>query len=143
LFACIFFGVWWSRLFRRYGLATQLFGRICMLAYWAGIELRLSKTPYEYIHELATLTPQDAPTLERLGDIYVRDRWANPQSREHPLQTGEIHELQGMWKRLQPRLFIYVLRHPHFLRWLPQRLWEFVQAFWKRQRTRRLSEQEI
>jgi hypothetical protein len=144
LFSCILFAVWWRRLFRRYGLAAQLFGRICLLARWAGIELRPSQTPYEYVHGLATATPQEAVTLERLGDIYVRDRWADPQSKEHPERTGEINELPGLWKHLQPRLFFYVARHPHFLRWLPLRVWSFLAALRRRQRAaKRLTEEDL
>ena len=144
LFSCILFAVWWRRLFRRYGLAAQLFGRICLLANWAGIELRSSQTPYEYVHGVATATPQEAETLERLGDIYVRDRWADPKSKEHPERTGEIHELPGLWKRLQPRLFFYVVRHPHFLRWLPQRAWTFLVALRRRQHAaKRLGEEDL
>ncbi len=144
LFSCILFAVWWRRLFRRYGLAAQLFGRICLLANWAGIELRPSQTPYEYIHELTTITPQEAEVLERLGDVYVRDRWADPKSKEHPERTGEISELPGLWKHLQPRLFFYVVRHPHFLRWLPQRVWTFLVALRRRQRAaRRLEEEDL
>ncbi|HZU04089.1 MAG TPA: transglutaminaseTgpA domain-containing protein [Ktedonobacteraceae bacterium] len=144
LFSCILFTVWWRRLFRRYGLAAQLFGRICLLARWAGIELRPSQTPYEYVHGLATATPQEAETLERLGDIYVRDRWADRQSKEHPERTGEINELPGLWKHLQPRLFFYVARHPHFLRWLPLRVWSFLITLRRRQRAaKRLTEEEL
>lgn len=143
LFSCILFTVWWWRLFRRYDLAAQLFGRICILANWAGVELRPSQTPYEYIRGLATVTPQDAEALARLSDIYVRDLWADPASKEHPQRTGEMNELPGLWKRIQPHLFFYVLRHPHFLHWLPQRLRVFLAALRKRQRTaRRLTEEE-
>jgi transglutaminase superfamily protein/transglutaminase TgpA-like protein len=144
LFGCIVFAVWWRRLFRRYGLAAQLFGRVCLLAHWAGIELRSSQTPYEYVHGLATAAPQEAETLERLGDIYVRDCWADPKGKEHPERTGEINELPGLWKRLQPHLFFYVVRHPHFLRWLPQRVWVFLVALRRRQRAaKRLREEDL
>jgi hypothetical protein len=143
LFSCMLFALWWRRLFQRYDLATQLFGRLCVLAKWAGIELRPSQTPYEYIHALAAVTPQDAEVLERLGDIYVRDHWADPQSKDHPERTGEMNELPGLWKRLQPHLFLYVLRHPYFLRWLPQRLSAFLTSLRsKRRATRGLAEEE-
>lgn len=122
LFSCIVFGVWWNRLFRRYSLATQLYGRICLLASWAGIRLRPSQTPYEYMEKLATVTPKDSALIERLGDIYVRERWADPESEDHPRRNGELAELPAMWSRLQPRLFFYVLRHPYFLRSIPQRV---------------------
>lgn len=133
LFGLIVFGVWWSRLFRRYSLATQLYGRICLLASWAGIKLQPSQTPYEYMQELAVVTPRDSDLIERLGDIYVRERWADPESEEHPRRNGEVAELPGMWSRLQPRLFFYVLRHPHFLRVLPQYIGNIFSAWRSRQ----------
>jgi hypothetical protein len=92
---------------------------------------------------LATVTPQDAEILERLGDIYVRDHWADPQSKDHPQRTGEMNELPGLWKRLQPHLFLYVLRHPYFLRWLPQRISTVLSSLRSRRRAaRRLAEEE-
>ena len=142
LFACILFAIWWNRLFRRHPLAAQLYGRICMLASWAGIKLQSSQTPYEYIQAVAEAAPNDAVTLERLGDIYVRDRWADPGGKEHPRSSGEIDELPGMWKQLQPHLFLYVLRHPHFLVRLPSRTWRSWTETWRSHRKRRLTEEE-
>src|ERR1019366_388402 len=60
LFACLSFSLWWRRLFRNYALPLQLYGRICMLASWAGIELKRSQTPYEYMQELALAAPNEA-----------------------------------------------------------------------------------
>jgi transglutaminase-like putative cysteine protease len=142
LFCCILFGIWWTRLFRRYGLAAHFYGRICLLANWAGIELRLSQTPYEYMQELAAAAPEYAATLERVGEIYVRDRWADPQSSEHPQRTGEVHELRNLWKYLQPRLFFYVLRHPHFLRWLPAQVGRLLTTLRRRRQKRKIVEEE-
>ncbi|MBV9229090.1 MAG: hypothetical protein JOZ18_07235 [Chloroflexi bacterium] len=142
LFACLFFGIWWQRLFRRYGLVTQLYGRLCLLASWGGIKIQPSQTPYEYMQELATCAPGEAPTLERLGDIYVREQWADPESKEHPRRSGEINELPGLWKRIQPHLILYVLRHPHFLRWLPTRVGDFLVRLWKHIRTWRFSSED-
>lgn len=126
LFGCVLFGLWWNRLFRRYKLVLQLYGRLCILANWAGVELRLSQTPYEYLHDLSAATPQYTTTLERFGDIYVRERWADPQSPEYPERTGEVQELYTIWKKLQPRLFLYLLRHPYFLRWAPMKLGQLL-----------------
>jgi len=123
LFSLIFFGIWWRRLFRNHRLSAQLYGRVCLLANWAGIEIQQSQTPYEYVGVLAQATPEEATTLERFGDIYVREVWADPESPDHPSRSGEIRELPGLWKRLQPRLFLYMLRHPHILWVLPARLW--------------------
>lgn len=128
LCCCLIFGVWWHRLFRRYDRPTQVFGRISLLASWAGIRSVPSQTPYEYIQTLSTRAPAEAETLKRLGDIYVRARWADPSSREHPRQNGELAELARLWKRLRLRWFLYVLRHPHFLHWLPEHLWHVLLA---------------
>lgn len=122
LVGLMLFSLWWRRLFRNYGIAAQIYGRICILANWAGISIERSKTPYEYLGALATVAPEQSVAIERLGDIYVRDLWADPASSEHPRRTGEMDELPGLWKLLQPRLFFYVLRHPYFLRWLPERV---------------------
>lgn len=143
LLGMAYFSFWWRRLYRGYGLSAQVYGRICMLANWAGIAIKPSQTPYEYMQTLAEATPQEAVTLERLGDIYVRDRWADPASQEHPRRTGEIAELPGMWKRLQPRLLLHVLRHPYFLRWLPQQLSALVRKARPRRSTREHPQKDV
>jgi len=134
LFSCLLFTLWWQRLFREYDLPAQVYGRVCVLANWAGIRLRTWQTPYEYMHKLALARPQDAATLERLGDIYVRTRWADPTAAEHPLRSGEINEVPAIWKRLQLRLFLSVLRHPFFLYQWPKRAYQGLLA-WRRQST--------
>ncbi len=143
LFGALLFTLWWRRLFRRYGLATQLYGRMCVLGDWAGIQIKPSQTPYEYVHGISESAPHESITLERLGDIYVRDKWADPESIEHPRRSGEIEELPGIWKHLQPRLFLYVLRHPSFLRWLPQKATALFVIRWKRVRARKGFEEEL
>jgi transglutaminase-like putative cysteine protease len=142
LCVCLLFALWWRRLFRRYGLPTQLYGRLCMLANWAGVKMQLSQTPYEYLHTLALSTPDDAAMLERLGDIYVRNQWADPQSEEHPQRTGEIDELPQIWRKLQPHLFSYLIKHPHFLRTLPERALHWLRKVkrWHRERKRSIDE---
>jgi hypothetical protein len=141
LLAGLLFSIWWSRLFRRYGLASQLIGRLCVLASWAGIEQRPSQTPYEYLHGLTQATPDEAITLERLGDIYVRERWADPNGVDHPSRNGEMQELRTLWQRLQPRLFRYVVRHPYFLRQLPRHISTFLADRRKRRRAKRLADE--
>jgi Transglutaminase-like superfamily/Domain of unknown function (DUF4129) len=145
LFGCIIFGLWWRRLFSRYSLPTQLYGRIVLLASWAGVKIQPAQTPYEYVQELSVVAPKDTEMLERLGDIYVRERWADPQSEEHPRRKGELQELPALWRKLQPRLFLYVLRHPHFLRWLPQRMGLLLAKLRARRRAKKnfMGENEI
>lgn len=144
LFGALLFLLWWRRLFRKYSLSAQFYGRLCLLANWAGIRIQPSQTPYESIHGIAAIsTPQDTLILERLGDIYVREKWADPDSSEHPLRSGEIHEIPSLWRRIQPHLFLYVLRHPSFLRWVPQRVGTFVVTLWRRRRARKAFEEEL
>ena len=139
LLGALLFGVWWRRLFNHYSPATQLYGRVCMLAEWAGVKKRSSQTPYEYFQEVSvTALPasDDAMALERLGDIYVRERWADPESEEHPGRSGEFAELAVLWQRLQPRLFFYVLQHPFFLRKVPMWIGRWLTAIRKKRHPR-------
>jgi transglutaminase-like putative cysteine protease len=133
LFCLMLFSLWWRRLFRTYKLPRQIFGRLCLIANWAGVSLQTSQTPYEYVEGLSSVAPQEAISLQRLGDIYVRELWSDPRSTDHPERTGEINEMQGLWKYLQPRLFVYLMRHPSFLYALPGRAWKTF----RRWRTRR------
>lgn len=118
----IYFGFWWRRLFRGQSLPAQVYGRVGLLASWAGIAARRSQTPREYMLALSAVDPEDAVTFERLGDIYARERWANQDGPDHPDRTGETREVPGLWKSIQPHLLVYVLRHPHFLRSVPSLL---------------------
>lgn len=118
----IYFSFWWRRLFQDLSLPAQIYGRVGVLAGWAGITGRRSQTPREYMLVLAAAAPDDAVTFERLGDIYARERWADPAGSDHPNQTGETGEVPSLWKSVQPHLVAYVLRHPHFLRTVPAQL---------------------
>jgi transglutaminase-like putative cysteine protease len=145
-FSGLVLGIWWRRLFLRYSLASQVYGRVCLLANLGGVKWHPSQTPYEYLEKLslsALPASADSSSLERLGDIYVRERWADPESAEHPLRSGEIKDLPGIWQRLSPYLFGYTLRHPQFLRWLPQLIWQQTVRLWKVIRTRRLLDDEF
>lgn len=118
LLGLLYFRFWWRRQFRGLSLPDQIYGRVCLMANWAGLSLKRSQTPYEYMQELLVVAPEEAVTFERLGDIYAREHWADPESEEHPARRGEIGEVSGIWKSLQPRLMAYIVRHPYFLsRW--------------------------
>ena len=142
LISSIVFVVWWRRLFQRYNLAMQFYGRLCILASWAGIQLRPSQTPHEYTRDLAQSTTLDRGALEKLGDIYTRTQWADPASKEHPRNSGEMAELVGLWRYLQPRMFFYVLRHPHFLRKVPEGIASLLAAVRARRKQHHLVDQE-
>ena len=143
LFSLLLFSIWWRRLFRHYNVSAQIYGRICILANWAGIPLQYSQTPHEYIQSIAVAAPDEAPTLQRFEDIYVRELWASPDSTEHPLNTGEVQELPALWQRLQPRLFLYVVKHPRVLMTLPNRTWKSLLRLRAKRRARRALEQDL
>ncbi|HEY0756699.1 MAG TPA: transglutaminase domain-containing protein [Ktedonobacteraceae bacterium] len=115
----LYFNLWWRRLFRELSPPAQAYGRIGLLAGWAGLASRRWQTPREYMLSLSTVVPDDAVVLERLGDIYTRECWADRDGPDHPDKTGETDEVPGIWKALQPRMMLYVLRHPRFLRTVP------------------------
>ncbi|HTI13826.1 MAG TPA: transglutaminaseTgpA domain-containing protein [Dictyobacter sp.] len=111
--------LWWRSLFRHQSLTTQVYGRVCVLAHWSGLQHQATQTPYEYLRTVshkALSTTEDIQALERLADLYVRERWADPESDEHPVHTGEIAELPQLWRAVQPRLFWYLLHHPVFFK---------------------------
>jgi len=144
----IYFGFWWRRLFRGLSLPSQIYGRVCTMAAWAGISIHRSQTPHEYMQTLAIASPHEEATFERLGDIYTRERWADPQSSEHPVHSGEIGEIPSLWRSLQPRLAVYVLRHPYFLRSFPAGLRRitrrlFLRRSYSRQKSTVVVEEEL
>lgn len=118
----LYFNLWWRRLFRGLSPPAEVYGRVGVLAGWAGIANRRWQTPREYMLSLSAAAPEDAVIFERLGDIYARERWADRDSPDHPNKTGEAGEVPGLWKTLQPHLMFYVLRHPYFLRTWPAHL---------------------
>lgn len=134
-----YFSFWWRRLFRGLSLPSQVYGRVALLAGWAGVSNKRSQTPREYMQTLTGIVPAEAVTFERLGDIYARERWADPESVEHPGRSGEVGEVPGLWKSLQPSLTRYVLRHPHFLRTLPGHFGNFLRRLFFRNTSRSAS----
>jgi hypothetical protein len=92
---------------------------------------------------LAVAAPGETAHLVRLGDIYTRELWANPESNDHPRNSGEINELPRIWKLLQPRFFIYLLKHPRVIAVLPGRAWQSLRQIWLKRRARRALEQDL
>jgi transglutaminase-like putative cysteine protease len=99
--------IWWRRLFRGLSPVAQTFGRVTVLAGWAGLKPRRTQTPFEYIGELQQHLPVQADSLQRLGELYVQERWG--ASEESP---GVLEELRQLWGRLRRDLVRKVLRRP-------------------------------
>ncbi len=75
-----------------------------LFATWAGCPSHPSQRPHEYMARLLPLMEQAKVPLERMCDLYARERWAHPASSEHPQATGEWREVPALWVQLRPRL---------------------------------------
>lgn len=99
--------LWWRRLFRGLSPVAQTFGRVTLLAGWAGVRPRSTQTPFEYIDELQQRLPVQTDSLHRLGELYVQERWGAPAE-----GSGVLEELRQLWGRLRGTLVREVLRRP-------------------------------
>lgn len=99
--------VWWQRRFRGLTPVAQTFGRVTLLASWAGFRPKRAQTPFEYIEELQQRLPVQPEPLQRLGELYVRERWGAPES-----GTGLQEELRQLWMRLRGGLVRALMRRP-------------------------------
>ncbi len=143
LIGLVVFALWWSRLFRGQRLSARIYGRICLLSEWVGLRPARSQTPYESLQDLAQVSKSQAVSLERFGDIYVRELWADPESLEHPRKTGEIDELPGLWQRMQTGLFKDLARHPSFLLDFPRKGIKNIHSWWSSLKPSRRSTQDL
>ncbi|HEU5368749.1 MAG TPA: transglutaminase domain-containing protein, partial [Ktedonobacterales bacterium] len=114
----LFFGatsLWWRRLFRGLSPVAQTFGRVTLLAGWAGLKPRRAQTPFEYVEELQQHLPVQADSLQRLGELYVQERWGVPDEGSRVLE-----ELRQLWMGLRSSLVRAVMRRPSLnpLDWL-------------------------
>lgn len=99
--------LWWRRLFRGLSPVAQTFGRVTLLAGWAGMRPKSTQTPFEYIDELQQRLPVQTDSLHRLGELYVQERWGAPAE-----GSGVLEELRQLWGRLRGTLVRAVLRRP-------------------------------
>jgi len=110
--------LWWRRLFRGLSPVAQTFGRVTLLASWAGFKPRRTQTPFEYMQALQQHMPAQAEPLQRLGELYVSERWGAQAE-----NAGVREELLRLWMGVRGGLVRAVLRRPSLnpLVWL-QRL---------------------
>ncbi len=99
--------IWWRRLFRGLSPVAQTFGRVTLLAGWAGIKPKRTQTPFEYIETLQERFPGQAAPLQRLGELYVHERWGATGT-----GAGVREELRQLWIRLRSGLVRAVIHRP-------------------------------
>ncbi len=69
---------WWLNLYAKSPPIAAMFWRLSYVASLIGITPRPSQTPYEYSQHLCRAAPKQAPSIWRLTELFVRDRWATP-----------------------------------------------------------------
>ncbi|HEY7350270.1 MAG TPA: transglutaminaseTgpA domain-containing protein [Ktedonobacterales bacterium] len=99
--------IWWRRLFRGMSPVAQTFGRVTLLAGWAGLKPKPTQTPFEYMDGLQQHLPVQSESLQRLSELYVQDRWGAADA-----ESGVLAELRQLWRRLRGSLVRAVMRRP-------------------------------
>ncbi len=108
LLALVFFSLWWRMLFRGLTPVAAVFARVAHLGAWAGAPPRRSQTPAEYAEQLARIVPGQRPTLERLSDIYSRERYGGGAP---PSATGELPRIYEQVRTSVTPVILRRLRH--------------------------------
>ena len=96
---------WLERKQRGLNLVERVYERLCSFARRLGIEFQRHQTPYEYAAALITVVPEGQSSVQRIADLYVRERFSGREvSRQ---EAGEA------WQSLRPILW---------RRWLQRKL---------------------
>lgn len=88
---------WWRGLYPESTVIAGMYWRLCRIASWAGFAPRESQTPYEYSFLLSQRVPRQAVPLQRLTDLFVREKYAGPCN----LPPHILHE---MGEKVRPDL---------------------------------------
>ena len=92
LLALAIFSLWWRMLFRGLSPVASIFARVAHLGTWAGAPPRHSQTPTEYTERLARIVPGQRTALERLGEIYSRERYGGGAPASATTELPHIYE---------------------------------------------------
>lgn len=98
---------WWRNLYAENSFIVALFWRLCRIASWAGLAPRSSQTPYEYSNMLGAQFPEQAPSLWRLTELFVYDRWGPPRQKS---PIGEDETKQHLTSPLRSLFLRLLLR---------------------------------
>ncbi|MEO8973944.1 MAG: transglutaminase domain-containing protein, partial [Ktedonobacteraceae bacterium] len=88
---------WWRNLYPESTVIAGMYWRLCRVAGWAGFAPRASQTPYEYSFQLSQHVPRHTTVLQRLTELFVREKYAEP----HNLPS---HVLDEMGEHVRPDL---------------------------------------
>jgi len=94
-----------ERKLRELNLVERVYERLCNFARRLGIEFQGHQTPYEYAAALSTVIPEGRGPVQRIADLYVRERFSGREVSGQ--EAGEA------WQSLRPILW---------RRWLQRKL---------------------
>jgi len=94
-----------ERKLRELNLVERVYERLCSFARRLGIKLQQHQTPYEYAAALITAVPEGQVPVQRIADLYVRERFSGREVSGQ--EAGEA------WQSLRPILW---------RRWLQRKL---------------------
>ena len=100
---------WWRNLYPNSSFIAGTFWRLCRVASWVGLSPRTWQTPYEYSRALCGRIPQEAGTVWKLTELFVRERWGTAQQLSPPLVERELAHLsprlrRSFWQLLLTRI---------------------------------------
>ncbi|MBM4464273.1 MAG: transglutaminase domain-containing protein [Chloroflexi bacterium] len=93
-------------------LVERVYERLCDFARRLGIEYQRHQTPYEYAAALITVLPEGQGQVQRIADLYVRERFSGREVRKQDARRRE-QEAEEAWQGLRPILW---------RRWLQRKL---------------------
>ncbi|MEE8163296.1 MAG: DUF4129 domain-containing protein, partial [Anaerolineae bacterium] len=99
---------------RGLNLVERVYERLCNYARRLGIKYRRHQTPYEYAAALITAVPEGQGPVQRIADLYVRERFSGTVL-DGTVQGREVsgQDAEEAWRRLRPILW---------RRWLQRKL---------------------
>lgn len=105
IFLAALLNYWWRSMYAQSSFVAGTYWRLCRIASWAGLAPRGWQTPYEYSGMLGKRFPQNAPSLWRLTELFVRDRYGPPHAASDATET-DARQLWSNLRGLLPRLFL-------------------------------------
>jgi len=101
-------GLWYLQWRRRVEDASRvgrIYRRMCNYARLLGVRGETFQTPYEYASLVARRAPQTAPHVERIAELYVRDRFARGA-----VGKPEERDADEAWEAMRPLVWRGLVR---------------------------------
>jgi transglutaminase-like putative cysteine protease len=97
------FLAWWRALYRGLSPGAGAYVRIVRLGIWSGSPPAPAQTPTEYGETLGRAAPEERGAIQRLTDLYVRERWGGV--------AASLEEVAALYRRARAALTRAIRRH--------------------------------